>query len=459
MYDMLIRGGIVVTPTGIKKMDVGITNGRISGLFLDSNSLSAKKEMKAFGKYILPGGIDVHVHMDDLGAEDVEDWMHGSLAAAAGGITTVVDMPIDNVPPTVDKRTMKEKLKRIYGKSYVDYLLWGGLTAKNLQCIPGMLDEGAVGIKAFLVDCGMEGFQKVTDGVLLEAMKIAEKGNFPIMIHAENDELNQYYTEKYNTSTNWADWSNMHPEIGELEAVCKCILFAENTGARIHIAHVSSVKTVALIEEAKKRGVRITCETCPHYLLFSDQDYDEKGELLKCAPPVRDAKNRSALWESLRREQIDIISSDHSPGVRKETIQRISEIWSGISSIQNTILALYSEGVCKDRISLECLAKVCASNPAKMLGIEAEKGSIEVGKDADLIILDPKKDTVFDKEEMKMKIKRSVYDHFHFHGRIEKVFLRGKEVKEGMPTGRYLNRWMHENKLGMAYNKKRLEKY
>ena len=172
MYDMLIRGGIVVTPSGIKKMDVGITNGRISGLFLDSNSLSAKKEMKAFGKYILPGGIDVHVHMDDLGAEDVEDWIHGSLAAAAGGITTVVDMPIDNVPPTVDKRTMKEKLKRIYGKSYVDYLLWGGLTAKNLQCILGMLDEGAVGLKAFLVDCGMEGFQKVTDGVLLEAMKI-----------------------------------------------------------------------------------------------------------------------------------------------------------------------------------------------------------------------------------------------------------------------------------------------
>ncbi len=165
--------------------------------------------MMLTGKYILPGGIDVHVHMNDLGAEEMEDWRHGSLAAAVGGITTVVDMPIDNVPSTTDSKSMRRKLERIRGNSYVDYLLWGGLTADNLEKLPGMLEEGAVGFKTFLIDSSGEDFGRTTDGVLLEAMKAAAKEDFPIMIHAENDELNQYTTEQYGTSTDWADWSEM----------------------------------------------------------------------------------------------------------------------------------------------------------------------------------------------------------------------------------------------------------
>ena len=459
MYDSIIHGGKIVTPFGVAKLDLGIVNGKIAGLFQPMEALNAKRVIEASGKYVLPGGIDVHVHMDDLGAQDLEDWQHGSLAAAFGGITTVVDMPIDNVPATIDQYTMRQKLNQIRGNSYVDYLLWGGLTTDNLSCLPGMLEEGAAGFKAFLVDSGAEDFGRVTDGVLMEAMKLAAKMDFPIMIHAESDELNRYYTEKYKTSTNWADWSDMHPEAGELEAVAKCLIYAEITGARIHIAHISSAKTAKMIQTAREKGVKVTCETCPHYLIFTDQDYAEKGELLKCAPPVRGEENASALWKYIKKGMIDIISSDHSPGINQEPTQYISKKWAGIASVQNTILALYSEGVCKQRISLECLTRICALNPAKMLGIEKDKGSIEVGKDADLVILDPAKDTVFRKSQMKMKIKKSVYENFHFRGRIEKNFLRGMEVKMGTPEGRYIHRRAHENKFGMANNEKRLEKY
>lgn len=440
MYDMIICGGQVVTPAGISKLDIGIVEGKIAGLFQATGFHSAKKRVDASGRYVLPGGIDVHVHMDDLGADNLEDWKHGSLAAAAGGITTVVDMPIDNIPSTTNQNTMRQKLERIKGNSYVDYMLWGGLTTDNLSSLTGMLEEGAVGLKAFLVDSGAEDFRRVTDGILMEAMKMAAEYDFPIMVHAESEELNCFYTEKYKTSTDWADWSDMHPEAGELAAVAKCLIFAEAVGARVHIAHISSARTAEIIQEARKRGVKVTCETCPHYLLFTDQDYVEKGELLKCAPPVRGKEDCTALWQAIEKGMIDIISSDHSPGITQESAQYISEMWSGIASIQNTLLALYSEGVCKARLSLERMAQICALNPARLLGIDTRKGSIEVGKDADLVILDPAKDTIFDKKQMKMKMKKSVYENFHFHGGIEHTYLRGMEVKTGIPGGRYIHR-------------------
>lgn len=440
MYDVIICGGQVVTPLGIKELDIGIQDGKITALSEVGMCEEAVPRIDASGKYILPGGIDVHVHMNDLGAEEMEDWRHGSLAAAVGGITTVVDMPIDNVPSTTDSKSMRRKLERIRGNSYVDYLLWGGLTADNLEKLPGVLEEGAVGFKTFLIDSSGEDFGRTTDGVLLEAMKAAAKEDFPIMIHAENDELNQYYTEQYGTSTDWADWSKMHPESGELEAVAKCLVFAGITGARIHIAHVSSAKTADMIEAARRKGIRVTCETCPHYLIFTDQDYEEKGALLKCAPPVRDEKNRQRLWEALNDGRIDMISSDHSPSQGGKEYHWIKEAWAGIAGIQNTLLAMYSEGFCKGKISLEQVAAVCSANPAQMLGISRHKGSIEVGKDADLVILDPKKDTIFKRDQMKMKVRESVYENYHFRGRIERSFLRGREVTEGAPAGRYIRR-------------------
>lgn len=438
-YELIIENGRVVTPDGEKNWDIGIKNGKIAALSAPGMLSDSERKIDASGKYIFPGGIDVHVHMDDLGAEDLEDWRHGSFAAAAGGITTVADMPIDCVPSTVSSEAVRRKLDRIRGNAYTDYLLWGGLTTDNLRDVEGMLKEGIAGLKSFLVDSGAEDFVRTSDAVLLEAMYKASEKGFPIIIHAENEEMNRYYTEKYGKNNNWADLSRMHPEAGELEAVSKCLLFSELTGARVHIAHLSSSKSVRLVAKARKKGVRVSCETCPHYLVFSEKDYEEKKALLKCAPPVRDEENRKKLWEELKHGDIDMISSDHSPNYVSGN-DSVCQAWAGISGIQNTLSVLYSEGFCRGRLSLGRIAGVFALNGAKLLGIDKQKGSIEIGKDADLVLLNPQKETIFDRSLMRTRIKSSVYQDFHFRGRIEQTFLRGVRVESKEPGGRYICR-------------------
>lgn len=440
MYDLAITNGYIITSEGKKRLDIGIRNGMIAGMSLPGMLGDAKRIIDIPGQYIFPGGIDVHVHMDDLGAEDMEDWRHGSYAAAAGGVTTVVDMPIDSVPSTIDRDCVKRKLDRIEGNAYIDYMLWGGLTTDNLDAVMPMLEEGVVGLKSFLTDSGADDFVRTCDPVLLEAMKIAAKEGFPIIVHAENEELNKFYTEKYKGHNNWREWSKMQPEAGELEAVTKCALFAGVTGARVHIAHVSSARSVKIIQEAKKQGVKITCETCPHYLLFSEEDYEDKGAMLKCAPPIRSRQNRQELWKELEQGNIDMISSDHSPSPTKNPDDTVDEAWAGISGIQSTLLALYSEGYCKGRMELKQIAEVFSTNAARLLGIDDRKGSIELGKDADLVILNPWRDTVFDKDQIKTKAKNSVYEDSCFRGFIEKTFLRGGEVKNHEPRGHYICR-------------------
>lgn len=440
MYDLAIKRGCVITPDGKQQLDIGIRNGRIAGLSLPGMLGEAKDTLEVPGRYIFPGGIDVHVHMDDLGAEEMEDWRHGSLAAAAGGITTVADMPIDNVPATVNGDTLRMKLERIKGNSYTDYMAWGGLATDNLASIPDMLKEGAAGLKAFLCDSGAKDFAQVTDPILLEAMRMAAAEDFPIIIHAENEAINQYYTKKYKGSSRWEHLGRMRPEVSEMEAVAKCALFARLTGARVHIAHISSAKSIPIIQEARRQGARLTCETCPHYLMFSQEDYIEKGALLKCAPPIRDEENKAALWKELEGGNIDIISSDHSPSTYKSEADGPDDAWAGISGIQCTLLVLYSEGYCKGRISLERIAQIFSYKPAGLMGIDKRKGSIALGKDADLAILDPTKKTVFGEAQMKTKVKSSVYKNSCFQGAVERTYLRGVMVKEPAPQGCYICR-------------------
>ncbi|WP_138262365.1 allantoinase AllB [[Clostridium] hylemonae] len=440
MYDLAIEKGYVITAAGKRRLDIGISNGIIAGLSMPGMLGAAKESVQVPGRYIFPGGIDVHVHMDDLGADETEDWRHGSMAAAAGGITTVADMPIDNVPATVDRRSLQMKLMRIEGNSFTDYMVWGGLTADNLDAVMPMLSEGAAGLKAFLCDSGAEDFPRVSDPVLLEAMRLAAKENFPIVIHAENEEINNYYSKKLKGRLRWEDLSRMHPEESELEAVARCALFARITGAGVHIAHISSAKSIALIQEARRQGARITCETCPHYLMFSEEDYPDKGAMLKCAPPVRGMRNRDALWEELKCGHIDIISSDHSPSADKSVTDAVDRAWAGISGVQFTLPVLFSEGCCKRKIPPERIAEVLSLRPAELLGIDKSKGSIELGKDADLAVLNPEKQTIYDENQIKTKVKNSVYKDMCLQGTVERTFLRGAEAGGSKPRGRYICR-------------------
>lgn len=438
MYDLIVKNGEIITETGKKRLDIGIQNGVITKLGCSEEMGEAREILDARDRYIFPGGIDAHVHMNDPGADEMEDWIGGTLSAASGGITVVADMPIDNIPATINRQTMERKLEHIKGRSYTDYRLWGGLTTNNLKDVEGMLEAGAVGLKAFLTDSGSEELKKTSAPVLLEAMKVSAKKEFPLVIHAEDDEINKYYSKIYSDDPTWDDWSNMHPEISEWDAIVRCLLFAKATNAKIHIAHISSAKSVSLIRAAKEQGIRVTCETCPHYLLFSEKDYTKNGALLKCSPPVRNEENRRALWKALERGDIDIISSDHSPNPAKSRSDNVNTAWSGIAGIGVTLLSLYSEGVCKHRCSLEQLVKVTSVNASKLLGIDRKKGKIALGKDADFIIFNPHKTTVFRDERGKMR--NSIYQNMSFQGKIENTFLRGYKIEHAKPQGQHICR-------------------
>lgn len=441
MYDLAIINGCVVRSSGSVYLDIGISEGIITAIELPGTLGDAKQIFDAQGCYVMPGGIDTHVHMNDLGAEELGEWPEVSWEAINGGITTVVDMPIDNVPATISQQALELKLDRIHERSYVDYLLWGGLTTNNLEQIPELMKSGVAGLKSFLVDSGAEDFVRTTDPILLEGMKLVAKAGIPLVIHAENNELNSYYTQKYKGLNNWKYWGQMHPEVSELEAVSKSILFAELTGAKIHIAHISSAKSVRMISMAKQRGVNVTCETCPHYLLFSEEDYTTKGALLKCAPPVRSEQNRLELWEEVKKGNIDLIVSDYSPNPEKRASDSVDTAWAGINEIANTIVAMYSCGCIERELTIEQLVQMCSENAAKLVGVEMSKGSIEIGKDGDLVVLNPNRTTVG---------KNGIYRDVTFCGEIIQVFLHGRCIKEKNPQGCYIRRRIDESKFELV---------
>lgn len=440
MYDLIIKNGFVVFPDCVEKTDIGIKDGIIVHVGKHCGYKQSQRTFDASGKYIFPGGIDVHVHMSDLGAPGLEDWGHGSYAAAKGGLTTIVDMPIDCVPATTTLDAMKKKLEHIQHRSYVDYMLWGGLTDNNYEELLLMIQNGCVGLKTFLTDVGREDMKRPSYAALLRAMRFAAENEIPLMVHAEDQDTNAYYEKKYKGAADWKMWSKIHPAESEIKAVTTCINLAELTGARVHIAHVSSAEVVRLIQKAKLRGVKMTCETCPHYLLFSEDDYGEKGALLKCTPPVRDENNRKEMWKCIQEGYIDMISSDHSPSDTKTIDDSVCEAWAGVSGLQVNLETLYSEGYVKRNIGLPEIAALYAGNAAALLGISKRKGSIEVNKDADLVILDPDKEVILSEKMLETKVRQSVYCNTVYQGSIVKTYLRGREINYGETRGEYLRR-------------------
>ena len=438
-YDLIIKNGFVVLPDCVKQTSIGIKGGKIVSIG-ELGSDHTASQYDALGKLVFPGGIDVHVHFSDLGAEELENWEDGSLAAASGGITTVADMPIDNVPATTTKDAFYKKLERIEGNSYVDYLLWGGVTKNNSKQLIPMLEAGATGFKTFLTEVGREDMPAPDEKSLREAMEVAARYDVPMMVHAEDQEMNTRFENLYKATKDWNMWSKMHPISGELKAIQRCIHMAKETGARIHIAHVSLAAAIDAIWNAKKEGVRITCETGPHYLLFSEEDYKEKGALLKCTPPVRDAANKEKLWQYVLEGRIDMISSDHSPSESKHKEDSVCDAWAGVSGVQMNLITLLSEGYLKRGMDLNLIANMHSLNPARFLGLSDEIGSIEVGKKANIIIANVNTSYIMSENDLRTKNKSSVYCQTEFHASIEKTYLHGSEIVLGSKNGAFIRK-------------------
>jgi allantoinase len=433
--DLVVKNGLAVTPAGARPLSVLVRGGRITGLVDPDSEPSADEEVDARGLLVFPGAIEPHCHFWDPGPTEREDWATGTRAAAAGGITTVIEMPLSD-PPTVDAAAMDLKREHAKANAYVDYALWGGIVPASTEDLPGRIAElrerGAVAFKAFMCWSARE-FPPIDDGVLFAAMEELAEHDLLFGLHAENDSIilsrQQAAIDAGRTAPQ--DYVDSRPEIAEIEAVQRAALLAEATRARIYIVHMSTAAAVDEVLRAQSRGVHIHAETAPQYLTLDSSALDRLGPYAKCSPPLRASETVEALWRHVLDGAIDTIGSDHAPFTRTEKDAGLDDIWgapNGLTGIQTMIPLIFSEGVRRRGMSLERFAQLFAGNAARIFGLSERKGQIAVGADADLLLLDPENTWTIDDESLEYKNRWSPYHGLQVTGKVTRTIVRGRTI-------------------------------
>ena len=420
MPELTVRGGWLVLPDGVTQADLEVEGGVVAQI---GEVGAGRTEVNAEGLHVFPGLIDAHVHFNEPGRTHWEGFASGSAALAAGGGTLFFEMPLNADPPLLTPAEFAGKLAAAERSSLTDFALWGGLTPDNLGELKALAACGVVGFKAFMADSGIDEFRAVDDVTLLEGMQQAAALGLPVAVHAESESLTKSLSAKIRAAggRGVADYLASRPPLAELEAIQRALLFAETTGAELHIVHVSTVRGVQLIREAAARGVRVTCETCPHYLYFSEDDLLRRGAPLKCAPPLRMEGERKALLGVL--SDLELIASDHSPAPPElKTSDDFFAVWGGISGVQATLGVLLSLGVSPEKI-----ARLTAKGPAERFALK-NKGRLEIGFDADFSLVDLNGTTTLDEMTLLTRYKDGAYSGETLQGRVRATYLRGQAV-------------------------------
>jgi allantoinase len=435
--DLIVRGGMVVTPDDVTRADVGVSAGRIAKIASEIAD-TASVTLDATGRFVFPGIIDAHVHFNEPGRTEWEGFATGSATLAAGGGTGFFDMPLNSEPPVLDAARLREKRALAEEKSCVDFALWGGLTPHNLDQLASLRDAGAIGLKAFMSSSGIESFPRVTSAVLREGMKRAAKLGLIVAVHAEDETLAAKFTEQQKAlgRSDARAWLDSRPVDVEIEAIRQALELAGETGCALHVVHVSSPEGVALIDEARIQRVDVTAETCPHYLLLNERDVRRIGALAKCAPPIRDEKRQKALWAELRAARIHTVGSDHSPAPPEmKNSPDFFSIWGGIAGAQHGFQLLFSETADSAERDLPLLAALLARNVARRFRI-SHKGLLAEGQDADFCVIDYGDERTIEAEELWTRHRISPYVGRHCRARITDTYVRGKAV---FAAGRLVN--------------------
>ncbi len=428
--DCIIRAARIVTPQGIQALEVGIANGIIVELSPDI-SRSAREELAFEGALLVPGMIDAHVHFNEPGRTDWEGFDTGSAAAAAGGVTTVFDMPLNSLPATVTPEAFRKKQACAAARCIVKCRLWGGL-------IPGFLDQleplhacGVIGFKAFMSNSGIDEFPRSDARTLLQGMRIIAKlPGMCLAVHAEDEAMTAQLAAQAVQAGRLdpASFVASRPIEAELTAIREVLELAGETGCPLHIVHVSCPEGVALAAAARRKGVDVTVETCPHYLNLTVEDLDHLGTLAKCAPPLRSSEVRDGLWQSIARGEVDTIGSDHSPCPPELKAGRpFMEAWGGISGIQHALPLTYSEGLHRG-IPAERLAALLSANPGRRFHLGPHSGVIKIGAPADLCLLVPSAGQSIHKSSLKDRHQHSPYVGQTPAWRVQRTWVDGKTV-------------------------------
>src|SRR5437899_5343945 len=452
--DLAIRGAIVISD-GAYPRDVLIREGRISAL-VEAGAASAAREIDARGLLALPGIVDAHVHFNEPGRTDWEGWATGSRAAVAGGITTVLDMPLNSLPPILDGDAFDAKRAAAERSSLVDFGLWGGLVDADPMSLIELRDRGAIGCKAFLCDSGVPEFPPLGDDELVPALRAAAEAGLLVALHAEDETLVREATGRVRGDgrRDAAAWAASRPPLVEVRAVARACAAAREAGARIHIVHLQAVEALGAIGAARDSGTDVTVETCPHYLEFDDSDMEHMGPALKCAPPIRDMRNRDGLWQALVDGKIDLVASDHSPctpDLKARGTRDIFAAWGGVAGVQSLLPVTFTEAARRAADALDVrkvagfIAWRLAAKPARRLGSWPRKGTIAAGSDADVVLFDPDREWTLDRER---SYTRGVdpYIGRSFRGRIVSTLVAGRTVYNDRETvtnparGRFIGR-------------------
>jgi allantoinase len=430
--DLIIRSGSVVTPEGVGRADVGIARGRFAKI-APRITESAAQEIDARGLHVFPGVLDAHVHFNEPGRAEWEGLATGSAALAAGGGVWFCDMPLNSTPPVIDGPSLAEKRRLAEAKSVTDFSLWGGLVPGNLDRLGELRDAGAAGLKAFMCGSGIDDFPGVTDAATLRAgMKRAAELGLLVAVHAEDETLAAKLTAaaRARGATDVRSWLATRPVEVELAAIRLALELAGETRCALHIVHVSSPEGIALVSGAKRAGVNVTAETCPHYLLLNEGATITQGAPAKCAPPLRPEAARQRLWQATRGGGVDTIGSDHSPAPpAMKTSPDFFAVWGGISGVQHSFPLLISEALDgkNDDRSLALLAGLLAANVARRFRLP-HKGRIAEGHDADFVLLDLDAPGVLSNGDLLYRHRQGPYDGRKCKVAVRRTVVRGRTI-------------------------------
>jgi allantoinase len=436
--DLLVRARHAVLPDGDRACSLGVREGRIVsiGSLADASAAAQVIEL-ADDEVLLPGLVDTHVHVNEPGRTDWEGFASATAAAAAGGITTIVDMPLNSIPPTCDVASLTVKREVAAGQCAIDVGFWGGAIPGNLAALRPMYDAGVFGFKCFLLPSGVEEFPPLDDAGLQGTMgEIASFGSL-LIVHAEDAGIviDAPHDRRYDR------FLESRPAEAENRAIARVIELSRTTGCPVHVLHLSSAGALPMIAAARASGVRLTVETCPHYLCFESGAIADGATQFKCCPPIRDEANRDALWQGLRAGVIDCIVSDHSPctaDLKRLDTGDFGAAWGGIASVQLGLPAVWTEARTRGFAVADVVGWM-ALRPAELVGLAA-KGALTVGSDADFSVFAPDAEFVVDAGRLEHKNPITPYAGRTLSGVVRSTWLRGACINSDSPAGRLLSR-------------------
>jgi allantoinase len=458
--DLILCGRRVITPEGVRPATVHVRAGRIERVGLLEEAPAGAAVIDCGDSVLMPGVVDTHVHINEPGRTEWEGFETATRAAAAGGVTTLVDMPLNSIPATTTREALRAKVASASGKLRVDVGLWGGVVPANSRDpreLEGLLDGGVLGFKAFLVPSGVDEFGHVGEADLRAAMPILARRGAVLLAHAELPGPIDRAAEVWNGAgpgelsgyvSDYGRYLRSRPDAAEVEAVELLVRLCRESGCRVHIVHVASAEVLPVLRRAREEGLPITAETCPHYLTFAAEEIPDGAVTFKCAPPIRSGDNRERLWEALREGVLDLVATDHSPcppAMKLIDSGDFRGAWGGISSLQLALPAVWT-GARERGFTMEDVAAWMCAAPALLAGLAGRKGAIAPGYDADLVIWDPEASFTVEPERLHHRHKLTPYAGRTLYGVVRRTLLRGETIYQDgelveAPRGRLLADW------------------